>query len=659
MLRRTLGLSAVWLSFASTVLFILNPSPARAQLTPIAHPSAFNNHPQLLVTFFGLAQQFVPEQNGVKFTHNGQPARLGFDCLPHPYGPTRCLQAGTASDEAIFNFGPEGSPLEIQLPFLTTRAAFEVAFHVHGLNQSTVVTFLRGDTVVGTANTPTWSDTGRYKWFFVGWESTEPFDHIRLTPPWVLIALDNLRVDASARFTLVNASSGFGGYAGLELPQFPVTSFGDLGLHQVVPPQGDRSLNGCCGGTQGFVYNNFPGLAERPIAITFPRPVTRVGLTLGGFGGDQPGNAFLVTLMRGTEIVGSLAVPQQGLGDAPLFNAPFWAIEGPKFTKILLQHMQDRINIDDVSWAYAPPEPSCGDGAVIAGEQCDDGNNADGDGCSSICKVDNVPGVNQAPVAACTPDQILNVAPTFCGASFSVNAGSFDPDGDPLNLVELPTFLPLDMSNGVSRTEAFLGVTDPSGARSSCYAVVHLFDRRPPSVSCPTQVLECGSGGGANVTAASVQSQVFAHDSCQMRTMSCGPSSVFYLPGTNKTEFGEKINCTAVDWMSNAASCSPTITVRDTLPPAVTCERAPQNGNFYTVSAMDQCTGVAQLTLGGIPVNVGETIMVTRGGGTDVRVVGPESGKMPRHFIVGRHAPFQIEATDGTNKATAVCPPIR
>ena len=659
MLRRAVGRSAGWHLYASAVIFFLNPSPARAQLTPIAHPSAFSNHPQLLVTFFGLEQQYVPEQNGVKFTHNGLPARLGFDCLPHPYGPTRCTQAGLASDEDLFNQGPAGAPLEIQLPFLTTRAAFEVAFHVHGPNQFTVVTFLRGDTVVGTANTPAWSDTGRYNWFFVGWESTEPFDRIRLTPPWVAIALDNLRVDASERFTLLNASSGFGGYTGLELPDFPVTSVGDIGLHQAVPPQGDQSLNGCCGGTQGFVYNRFPGLVGRPIVITFPRPVTRVGLTLGGPGGEQPGNAFLVTLMRGTEVVGSLAVPQQGPGAPPLLNAPFWAIEGPKFTKILLQHMQDRINIDDVSWAYAPPEPSCGDGAVIVGEQCDDGNNVNGDGCSSICKVEDVPG-NQAPVAACTADQSLNVEPAACGASFSINAGSFDPDGDPLSVFQLPPFLPLDMSTGVSRREAFLGVSDPYGARASCVAVVHLSDRRPPSVSCPTQVLECGSGGGVNVTAASVQSEVFAYDSCQMRSMSCGPSSVFYLLGTNKTEFGEKITCTASDWTNNAALCSPTIEVRDTLPPVVTCERAPQNGSFYTVSATDQCTGVAQLTLGGIPVNAGETIMVTRGGtGADVRVVGPETGKVPRHFILGRDAPFAIVATDGTNKATAVCPPIR
>ncbi|MCA9655323.1 MAG: DUF4215 domain-containing protein [Myxococcales bacterium] len=32
-----------------------------------------------------------------------------------------------------------------------------------------------------------------------------------------------------------------------------------------------------------------------------------------------------------------------------------------------------------------PPPPGCGDGVVDAGEECDDGNVFDGDGCSSQC----------------------------------------------------------------------------------------------------------------------------------------------------------------------------------------------------------------------------------------------------------------------------------
>ncbi len=43
--------------------------------------------------------------------------------------------------------------------------------------------------------------------------------------------------------------------------------------------------------------------------------------------------------------------------------------------------------VDTTSTTGAPPEPVCGDGVVNAdlGEECDDGNNEDGDGCAADC----------------------------------------------------------------------------------------------------------------------------------------------------------------------------------------------------------------------------------------------------------------------------------
>lgn len=38
-----------------------------------------------------------------------------------------------------------------------------------------------------------------------------------------------------------------------------------------------------------------------------------------------------------------------------------------------------------------PPPPACGDGTVDAGEQCDDGNTTDGDGCSANCTTELPP----------------------------------------------------------------------------------------------------------------------------------------------------------------------------------------------------------------------------------------------------------------------------
>ncbi|HTP25924.1 MAG TPA: fibro-slime domain-containing protein [Anaeromyxobacteraceae bacterium] len=36
----------------------------------------------------------------------------------------------------------------------------------------------------------------------------------------------------------------------------------------------------------------------------------------------------------------------------------------------------------------------CGDGIVEPGEECDDGNNTSGDGCSADCKLEHIPGIN-------------------------------------------------------------------------------------------------------------------------------------------------------------------------------------------------------------------------------------------------------------------------
>lgn len=60
------------------------------------------------------------------------------------------------------------------------------------------------------------------------------------------------------------------------------------------------------------------------------------------------------------------------------------------------QHEEDTLN-DDEEDEELPveeedeeplPEPFCGDGVVDEGEGCDDGNDVDGDSCSSLCEVE-------------------------------------------------------------------------------------------------------------------------------------------------------------------------------------------------------------------------------------------------------------------------------
>jgi cysteine-rich repeat protein len=74
----------------------------------------------------------------------------------------------------------------------------------------------------------------------------------------------------------------------------------------------------------------------------------------------------------------------------------------------------------------------CGDGIVQVGEACDDGNEANGDGCSSTCQLEN-----RAPVARCR--NVTVTSPSGCDpANASINNGSSDPDGNVLTCTQSP-----------------------------------------------------------------------------------------------------------------------------------------------------------------------------------------------------------------------------
>jgi cysteine-rich repeat protein len=62
-----------------------------------------------------------------------------------------------------------------------------------------------------------------------------------------------------------------------------------------------------------------------------------------------------------------------------------------------VRHTPQSVEADDLITAFeieagtcglGGNEPKCGDGNVDAGEQCDDGNNANGDGCSATCQTE-------------------------------------------------------------------------------------------------------------------------------------------------------------------------------------------------------------------------------------------------------------------------------
>jgi hypothetical protein len=82
---------------------------------------------------------------------------------------------------------------------------------------------------------------------------------------------------------------------------------------------------------------------------------------------------------------------------------------------------------------------------------------------------------NQPPVAIC--QDVTVVADETCTADANIDGGSFDPDGDPITLMQVPQG-PYPVGN----TVVTLMVTDDDGATDECTAVVTVLDVAPPEI---------------------------------------------------------------------------------------------------------------------------------------------------------------------------------
>lgn len=118
---------------------------------------------------------------------------------------------------------------------------------------------------------------------------------------------------------------------------------------------------------------------------------------------------FVVTNCGPINFASGLAwVDDPLLGSQSLWEGPLLAGESVMFTKDYVvrdvdcgelintataygSRVTDKssyIAVTEDSWTVNVNCPFCGDGNVDAGEECDDGNNVDGDGCSATCTID-------------------------------------------------------------------------------------------------------------------------------------------------------------------------------------------------------------------------------------------------------------------------------
>jgi cysteine-rich repeat protein len=120
--------------------------------------------------------------------------------------------------------------------------------------------------------------------------------------------------------------------------------------------------------------------------------------------------------------------------------------------------------------------PVCGNGVVEAGEQCDDGNTNNGDGCSSTCQIEVRPPTAFRVNAMSLVDPHIYVSAFGCAdVTSTVNSqlatnltGDANNDGN-YDLSPIAVFKPLDQSAATSTLEFSLGTCkkDNSGCTSA------------------------------------------------------------------------------------------------------------------------------------------------------------------------------------------------
>ena len=159
-----------------------------------------------------------------------------------------------------------------------------------------------------------------------------------------------------------------------------------------------------------------------------------------------------------------------------------------------------------------------------------------------VCMRFPAPPSNHPPVALC--QNVKAPANASCGGCGDINAGSYDPDGDPMTCVA-STSCPLPLGGNTLT----LTCTDSHGASASCTGTVTVIDVTPPVMTTPPSLLETSN---MCIGMMPVTYNVGATDNCSPVTVSCDP------PAGSSVAVGTSglVTCTAVDGAGNIASTS-------------------------------------------------------------------------------------------------------
>lgn len=200
------------------------------------------------------------------------------------------------------------------------------------------------------------------------------------------------------------------------------------------------------------------------------------------------------------------------------------------------------------------------------------------------------------PAVTCPANIVKSTDPNQCSTTASYTVTANDNCDGPVTATCAPqsgsTF-----PKGV--TTVTCTATDSSNNTGSCSFTVTVNDTQPPSITCPANVTRDAGPNQCSSTVTYPPPTV--SDNCpNVGAPVCSPASGSTFPGGTTT-----VTCTVSDGSNNTASCSFTVTIRDTQPPTITC---PANITFvtaascppasgmpanFTVTASDNCSGVS------------------------------------------------------------------
>lgn len=204
-------------------------------------------------------------------------------------------------------------------------------------------------------------------------------------------------------------------------------------------------------------------------------------------------------------------------------------------------------------------------------------------------------------------------------------------------------------SFAVGTTSVACTATDASGNTSTATFDVSVVDTIAPAFEAPpNQIVEATSAAGGIAT----------FDAGAATDAVDGTVAVMCAPSTGSTfAIGmSTVTCTAQDRAGNLATRSFSISVRDTIPPAVACTpaiRKHMRGLFQPIGS--DAVGPLSLTIGAYSLKSGDLIKLSFTKKKGVVEVGLKRKDGIRRFRVGPADAF-ILATDGSgNSSTATC----